>query len=180
MNTIQPLMIMPVGLPGSGKSTWAEKNKDELNAVIHSSDAIRAEFGDVNDQSKNTDVFQILHSRIKEDLMAGKNVIYDATNLVKKRRVAFLDEVGNIPCKKVCVLFATPYDMCLARNLSRDRHVPEDVIERMYQNFQIPTIHEGWDDIQIIWANCQNSSQEETINKAIKELNIEKLIKNRK
>ena len=31
------------GLPGSCKSTWAEAHNDELNAVIHSSDQIRAE-----------------------------------------------------------------------------------------------------------------------------------------
>lgn len=149
-------LIYLVGIPGCGKSTWAETNKDKLNAVIHSSDAIREEFGDVNDQSKNTDVFQILHSRIKMDLKAGNNVIYDATNLNRKRRVAFLNEIKNIPCEKICILFATPWEMCLARNYARDRHVPEDVMVRMYKNFQTPTLYEGWDDVQIVWADYQD------------------------
>lgn len=147
---------MVVGIPGCGKSTWAETNKDELNAVIHSSDAIRAELGDVNDQSKNQDVFQILHTRIKDDLRLGKNVVYDATNLNRNRRIAFLNELKNIPCEKVCVLFATPWEMCLARNYARDRHVPEDVMIRMYKNFQTPWFGEGWDDIQIVWADYDN------------------------
>ena len=34
-------LIMLCGMPGSSKSTWAESNKDNLNAVVHSSDAIR-------------------------------------------------------------------------------------------------------------------------------------------
>lgn len=40
--------IMLVGLPGSGKSTYAEKLK-EKGYIIHSSDAIREELtGDIN------------------------------------------------------------------------------------------------------------------------------------
>ena len=45
-------MIMMCGLPGSGKSTYAEKLEEE-GYIIHSSDKIREELGDVNDQSKN-------------------------------------------------------------------------------------------------------------------------------
>lgn len=155
-NTDINTLYMVVGFPASGKSTWAETHKDKLNAVIHSSDAIREEFGDINDQSKNTDVFQILHQRVKNDLKAGKNVIYDATNLNRKRRIAFLQEIEHIPCNKVCVLFATPFEQCLANNFSRERHVPEEVMVRMYKNFETPWYAEGWDDIQIIWWNYKD------------------------
>lgn len=152
-NTDKPCLTYLVGLPASGKSTWAETHKDKLNAIIHSSDSIRAELGNINDQSKNTEVFEILHKRIKDDLRAGKNVIYDATSLSRKRRIAFLNELKNIPCEKVCVLFATPYEMCIARNFARERQVPEDVLVRMYKNFETPTIYEGFDDVQIVWSD---------------------------
>ena len=61
--------IMLVGLPASGKSTYAEKlRKDGYH--IHSSDKIREELtGDVNSQDKNTDVFVELHKRVKLDLI---------------------------------------------------------------------------------------------------------------
>lgn len=141
-----------VGLPASGKSTWAEANKEKLNAVVHSSDAIREELGDINDQSKNELVFNTLHKRIKEDLMNGKNVIYDATNLSRKRRINFIShELKNIPCEKVCVLFATPYECCVKNNATRERKVPEHVLERMYKLFNIPCLQEGWNDIHIVW-----------------------------
>ncbi len=107
----------------------------------------------MNDQSKNTEVFEILHRRIKDDLRAGKNVVYDATNLSRKRRVVFLNEIRNILCEKVCVLFTTPYEMCLARNFARDRQVPKSVIARMIKNFETPWFSEGWDDIQIVWSD---------------------------
>ena len=153
MKNTMPKFYMTVGLPASGKSTLAEIYKDKLDVIVHSSDAIRAELGDINDQSKNTDVFQILHQRIKDDLKDGKNVVYDATNLSRKRRIAFLNELCTIPCEKICVLFATPYELCLARNFARDRQVPEDVMTRMYKNFETPWFCEGWDYIQIVWAD---------------------------
>ena len=80
---------MMVGLPGSGKSTYAKQLSEETNAVICSSDTIREElYGDENSQDNNDEVFKILHSRIKENLKNGKNVIYDATNINSKRRKA--------------------------------------------------------------------------------------------
>lgn len=145
-----------VGLSGSGKSTWAEANKEKLDFVIHSSDSIRAELGDVNDQSKNELVFNILHKRIKDDLLSGKNVCYDATNLTRKIRINFLRQIQHIPCEKICVLFATPFEVCLAQNFARDRQVPESVITRMVKNFQTPSKHEGWNDIQIVWYDYKN------------------------
>jgi predicted kinase len=148
----KPDFIMLVGLPGSSKSTWAENHKEELNMIIHSSDAIREEFGDVNDQSKNDLVFKTLHSRIKEDLLNGKNVCYDATNLNRRKRMHFLcNELRNVPCKKVCVLFATPYEVCLKNNANRERKVPEDVIDRMYLNYESPWYTDGFNEIKIVY-----------------------------
>ena len=146
---------MTVGLPASGKSTWAETHKDELNAVIHSSDDIRAKLlCNMSDQSKNTEVFEILHRRVKDDLREGKNVIMDQTGLNRKRRIHMLqNELRDIPCEKVCVLFATPYEYCLTRNFARDRQVPEGAMARMYKNFETPTTHEGFDDVQIVYSD---------------------------
>jgi predicted kinase len=150
----KPKIIVMCGLVGSGKSHKAEEFAKQYNANIHSSDAIREEFtGDINNQDINDLVFKILHNRIKEDLQNGKNTIVDATNISYKRRMAFLLELKNIPCQKICVLMATPYEVCIERNANRDRFVPEDVIKRMYMTFDIPYWYEGWDDIQIIYSD---------------------------
>ena len=85
---MKPMFMMMVGLPYSGKSCYAEKLKEEFNAVVHSSDAIREEIlGDVQDQNNNGKVFDVLHRRVIEDLSNGRNVIYDATNINYKRRM---------------------------------------------------------------------------------------------
>lgn len=144
------IFTMMVGLPGSGKSTYAEKLSKEHNAVICSSDKIREELcGDENSQDNNSAVFKLLHSRIKEHLRNGENVIYDATNINCKRRRAFLSELRNIPCKKICVIMATHFEECCERNDVRNRVVPYEVIERMYKNWNTPYWFEGWDKILV-------------------------------
>lgn len=139
-----------VGLPGSGKSTYAEKLSKEYKAIICSSDKIREELcGDENTQTNNDEVFKLLHRRIKALLQNGTSVIYDATNISSKRRRAFLAELRDISCKKVCVIMATPFDECCEWNNSRNRVVPYEVIERMYKNWNTPYWFEGWDEILI-------------------------------
>lgn len=145
--------VMLCGLPASGKSTYCDKYKYNKDYIILSSDEVRKELGDINDQSKNEEVFNILHRRIKDNLRDGKSVCYDATNLSRKRRVAFLRELKNITCKKICVLVATPYEMCVAQNFKRDRRVPVEVIWNMYKSFNVPCEQEGWDEIIVHYPN---------------------------
>ena len=152
-------LIMMVGLPASGKSTYAQCIADTEDAIIHSSDNLRKElFGDVNEQDKNNELFKELHNRIKSDLKTGKNVIYDACNISYKRRKAFLDELKKINCKKICCLIATPYEKCLEQDQKRNRIVPEHVIKRMYLHFDVPAGFEGWDHVHIVY-NDSNKYQ---------------------
>lgn len=149
-----PKLILLCGIPGSGKSNYSLKIAKKHDVKIFSSDDLREElFGDVNNQDNNVKLFEELHKRIKCCLREGKSAIYDACNISYKRRMAFLAELKNIPCEKICVLIATPYEECLERNSKRDRHVPEHVIERMYRQFNIPYWYEGWDDIQIEYGD---------------------------
>lgn len=148
---------MMVGLPGSGKSVEAQEIAKEYNATVFSSDALRAElYGDESIQGDNTKLFEELHRRIKDCLRAGKSAIYDATNINYKRRMAFIAELNTIPCKKICVLMATPYKECLKRNAWRERKVPAYVIEKMYRKFDIPWYYEGWDEINIEYGDYDN------------------------
>ena len=116
MENKKPIFFMLVGLPYSGKSVQAEKLKEQYGAVVHSSDAIREEvLGDIQDQNNNGKVFEVLHRRVFEDLSAGKNVVYDATNISYKRRMDALQLINKIVCQKVCLFMATPLDVCIER-----------------------------------------------------------------
>ena len=142
--------IMLVGLPASGKSTYAEKLK-EKEYHIHSSDSIREELtGDANTQDKNIDVFATLHERIKNDLGNRISCVYDATNMSMKRRKAFLDEIKKYDCRKKCVLFVIPVEVCKERNANRERKVPDEVFDKMIKQFNVPMRYEGWDEIEVV------------------------------
>lgn len=157
------IFICMVGLPCSGKSTMAQQISKQYNANIHSSDAIREELtGDITNQEHSNEVFQILHKRIKEDLCNGKSCIYDACNIHSKERMAFLKEIEDISCKKICVIMATPYEICIERSQKRERKVPESVIRRMYMRWNSPYWYEGWDDIQIVYSENAEGSYGDT------------------
>lgn len=146
--------FMCIGLVGSGKSEQAKKLATEYNAAVFSSDTLREElFGDINEQSRNQELFDELHRRVKNCLKNGKSAIMDCTNINYKKRMAFLSELKNIPCEKIAVLMATPYEKCLKRNAERERKVPEDVIKRMYTHFNCPWYYEGWDRIDVVYDN---------------------------
>lgn len=143
--------IMMVGLSGSGKSTLAKREAVECNAHIISSDAIRAEvFGDENDQHHNKEVFDILHERVHESLKHGNSVIYDATNLNAKRRIAFLNQLKQYKeLKKICWVAATPFEVCVKNDSKRNRKVGRAVILKQMKQFQMPFLDEGWDKINV-------------------------------
>ena len=141
--------IMMCGLPGSGKSTIAKLLfTPNCELVIHSSDDLREEmYGDTSIQGDNKALFAELHRRMHTDLVAGKTVIYDATNLTVATRKQALDAIRDIDCKKLAFVVTTPLDECIARNNARARVVPEDVIRRMASYFSVPTKDEGFDDV---------------------------------
>lgn len=147
-----PEMIMLIGLPASGKSTYSEEMK-EKGYEVHSFDVLREElYGDASEQKEAITIFQILHQRIITDLKQGKSCIYDATNMNRKRRVAFLRELKKISCYKKCVIFAIPVEVCKRRNQERERKVPNETYDVMLQAFQCPHKGEGWDEVEIMYS----------------------------
>lgn len=142
-------LIMLVGIPGSGKSTYVDKLvKDNPEIIVHSSDKLREElYGDSSIQGDNGKLFEELHKRIHQDLKDEKTVVFDATNLAKKRRIHFLHDIN---CRKKCVLFITDIDTCKENNKQRERIVPDEVIDRMRTNFTPPHWNEGFDEIEVI------------------------------
>ena len=87
----KPKFMIPVGISGSGKSTWINANTD-TNTVVVSPDDIRRELtGDISDQTKNKEVFQVAFKRAIDGLNAGKDVIFDATNVSSFHRKNMLD-----------------------------------------------------------------------------------------
>lgn len=156
-------LIMMVGPSYSGKSTISEELALKEDAMIVSSDRIREEwYGNEAIQGNNQKIFQEVHNRIKKFLKLDVSVIYDATNLSAKRRMAFLKDLvhSNIDCIKECHVVVADLDTINNRMKSRLRKVPYDVVKRQLMNFQCPHEYEGWDMIVLhnTGAKCDPES----------------------
>jgi predicted kinase len=145
----KPNLYMTIGLSGSGKSTIAKRAK---NAIILSSDLIRKElFDDINYQGDNEKVFNTLHKRLKEYLLDGKNVVYDATNLSYKRRIHLLQHhLRGVDFTATAWVIATTPSKCIKNDAMRPRTVGRDIILKQLKSFQFPLYQEGFDNIKII------------------------------
>lgn len=161
--------IMMVGLPGSGKSTVAKQLAKKMNGeegstrwVVVSTDDIREMLcGSAEDQSQNAKVFDIAKKNIVEYLNAGSHVIFDATNVVSKKRIYFMQDICRRVKKPICTMSLTvcaPIGVCKERNSQRDRKVPEYAIDKMYKSFQVPQEYEGFDRCEYI----NNAKQDKT------------------
>lgn len=160
-----------VGISGSGKTYKAYEMHGE-DAVIIDSDQTREKLlGDATRQDANARVFEHMYRETCECLSRGVSVCYVATNLSAKRRISFLKNIHKrfpgLEC--ICYIVNTPIELCYARNSARARTVPDYVIGRQVQSFQVPCEAEGWSRIEVV-NNFDNSEQyrEDTVMKVIK------------
>ena len=140
-------LIMMVGLPGAGKSTKSSEYA-EKGYIVHSPDAIRNELN-LHSNDDTQKVYDILHEHILADMNKGKDIVYDSTNLTRRRRLKFLNLIKKYDYEKICHVLLTPLDLCKERNSQRIGYskVPDNELNRMSEMFTIPMSDEGWDKI---------------------------------
>jgi predicted kinase len=142
------VVVLAIGLPGSGKTTWFRRR----GVTPLSSDLLRSVlFDDVEEQRYQGLVFSTLRSLLRARLIARMPWNYvDATNLSPRERRQWTHMAKSFGYEVQAVFFDVPLEVCLERNRHRDRVVPEDVMRRMAAKLRPPKFEEGFAKIVVV------------------------------
>lgn len=141
-------IVVLVGLPGSGKSSYLER----MGVSGLSSDAIRLLLADdETDQTIHERVFQTMRYLLRQRLAIGREVTYiDATNLRREERRPYIGIGKSYGCRMEAVFFDVPLETCQARNANRHRVVPEEALIKMKAKLAPPSTEEGFDEVKVL------------------------------
>lgn len=144
-------IIMMVGMPCSGKSTFIEKFSNKFNdyVVISTDNIIEAR---AKEQGKTyNEIFKDeiksatkeMNEQLVQAIQNGDNIIWDQTNLTIKSRNS---KLSNIPkdYQKVAMYVETDLETVKARNTRPGKIIPESVIDNMWSSIEVPSITEGF------------------------------------
>ncbi len=142
------VVVLAIGLPGSGKTTWFRRR----GVTPLSSDLLRSVlFDDVEEQRYQGLVFSTLRSLLRARLIARMPWNYvDATNLSPRERRQWIHMARSFGYEVHAVFFDVPLEVCLQRNHRRDRVVPEDAMRRMSAKLRPPKFEEGFSKIVVV------------------------------
>jgi predicted kinase len=142
------VVVLAIGLPGSGKSTWFKRR----GVTPLSSDLLRTVlFDDITEQRYQHLVFSTLRSILRARLIARMPWNYlDATNLSPKERRHWIQMARQFGYEVHAVFFDVPLEVCMERNRRRQRMVPEDVMRNMAAKLRPPKFEEGFARITVV------------------------------
>jgi len=142
-------IILLVGIPGSGKSTYFKNHfgYDKPDVAYINADSVRLKlYGDENIQGNGKQVFDIIYGNFLNALIndAISTIVVDNTNISFKSRQKFYELIENNCTMNTAIelIFFENFELAKERNTNRDRVVPDEVMDRMISNFQGPTVWE--------------------------------------
>jgi predicted kinase len=144
-------LIMLIGLPHSGKSTWAKQQ----GLPIVNPDAIRlALHGQVFVPQTERLVWALAHYMVEALFLAGnRTVILDATNVTDKRRLEWMTARYPVTVEIERKIFDTSPEECVRRARANGREDLVPVIERMMNEWDIP-VPESWCNAEREGGQC--------------------------
>jgi len=147
-----PQFIMLIGVPGSGKSTYIQKLKNEKpnkNYVILSTDDILTDWA--NDEGISyqdafskyiKDATKEFNRRFRQAISTNSDIIIDRTNLTSGGRAKLLNQVPSF-YQKIAIVFNVDRNELKRRLDQREietgKHIPDHVVDNMIKNYQPPT-----------------------------------------
>jgi bifunctional polynucleotide phosphatase/kinase len=136
-------VIVMIGFPGSGKSTYAKRIVEEANYY-----------------RVDGDVFKTPHAMVMDALQNAhdRSILFDSTGGTRKRRQVFLDfaKRHQLPIRAVWV--TTPIEVALLRNEQRPNPVPPIALYSFRKHFEEPTLEEGFQSIETVTHSAKEKN----------------------
>lgn len=131
-------LILTVGIPGSGKSTYAldwvlarpgrvRVNRDDLRFMMYGE-----YWGPDIDERLITDIQTEL---VIKALYKGNDVIVDNTNINRVHRLALIGTAKQHGFETRLLFFDIEVEEAIRRNFKRERQVPDTVIRDMHKRY---------------------------------------------
>lgn len=159
----RPIVIMLMGLPGSGKSTGRKDAMFNIEFMENGRDTVILSTDDyVENLAEETgrtyqeafvegtkESHKVMHEKREDAIKNRKNVIWDQTNLTVKTRAK---KINQFPKEyyKVIIWYNTDITKILATNEARHatgRSLPNSVLKDMIENLEAPTKNENFDQV---------------------------------
>ena len=143
-----------IGVPGAGKSTWISNQSWAKDCVIVSTDNHVETYAESVGKTYNevfSDYMSTAVDLMAKDVVAAreadKDIIWDQTSVSVKSRQRKFRMLRDY--EHIAVVFATPDMNELTKRLASrpGKNIPWSVMTSMIENFEMPTIDEGFKEI---------------------------------
>ena len=151
----EPFVIILIGPPLSGKTTWIRENFPTTE-VISRDEIVMEVYGSRNytEAFKNVDqkeVDKVLTQRFLDANLAKKNVIVDMTHMASKRRKQNLNYFTNDYYKLAVIFPILSEEEYVKRNQKRieeeNKDLPMGIVKSMISSYQPITSDEGFNKV---------------------------------
>lgn len=151
----EPFVIILIGPPLSGKSTWIRENfpttevisRDETVMEVYGSRNYTEAFNNVDQK----EVDKVLTQKFLDANVAKKNVIVDMTHMATKRRKQNLNYFSNDYYKLGVIFPILSDDEYVRRNQKRieeeNKDLPMRIVKSMISSYQPITPDEGFNKV---------------------------------
>ena len=153
---MQPIYIVMVGLPGSGKSYIAKELMKSLKGYNHhaSTDAIIEMWAAAENKTYDEvwpsgidSANKLLNEWLERSMQFRDNIIHDQTNLTMKKRRRILSRIPKC-YNKVAIVVDVDDETQAVRLAERvGKSVPAHILESMRESFRYPVSEEGFDAV---------------------------------
>jgi len=128
-------VVLMSGLPGAGKDHWISRNMPDEPMV--SLDVLRNQLG-VSPSDPQGEVLTAAREQARQYLRAGQSFIWNATNLSRQIRNECIRLFADYNAHIKIVYVEVPPARLFAQNRLRKRKVPEGVIDRLLDRWEVP------------------------------------------